>query len=182
MVGFAMGFAFVTPAQAGKIQFGLAELPGDAQHGDSFVVAIDESQTELIAHARALIQWVNSGADPENSPGATILVADIAAGADGINRNYLGAGEPLWSWHIVGTPSFGDITIEILDGWPTFVEEDVQGWIDNTNGAIGFWNYTVVAELGQLIPEPSSAGLAMFAAACLAGGALGRRHMRRARI
>ena len=45
------------------------------------------------------------------------------------------------------------------DGWPTYIENDVAGWIDNTDGNglgqpggggvghIGFWNYTITAEL-----------------------------------
>jgi hypothetical protein len=163
-----LGTGLVASAEAGKIEFGLAELPGRGSNGDSFVVAIDESETDLIAHARALIAWVQAGADPETSPGGTILGADIAAGPDGINRNFLAPSEPLWSWHIVGTPVFADASIEIVDGWPSYVEQDVPGWIANTNGAIGFWGYTVVAELGQIVPEPSSVVLVVLAAAALA--------------
>jgi hypothetical protein len=146
-------------ARAGKIGFVVAELPRIAAHGDSYVVEIDESRTDLIAHARALIDWVAAGGNPADSPGGTIVVAPIEPGADGINRNVLAPGEPLWSWHTVGDPDFADTTIEILDGWPTFVEDDVPGWIANTNSFVGFWNYTIVAELGQIIPEPSSIGL-----------------------
>lgn len=160
---FLLGAALVTAASAARIEFGLAELPGSDGNGDSFVVAIDESQAELIAHARALIDWVESGSNPETSPGATILAADMAAGPDGINRNFLAPGEPLWSWHVVGTPEFADFTIEIVDGWPSYVEQDVQGWIANTNAAIGFWSYTVVAELGRVVPEPASIGLILLA-------------------
>src|SRR5688572_10827535 len=76
-------------AEAARIEFGIAELPGSGGNGDSFVVAIDESETALLAHARALIEWVESGAAPETSPGATILAANIVAGPDGINRNFL---------------------------------------------------------------------------------------------
>jgi len=142
--------AIAPAANAGMIYFGLAELPGTADpHGDSFVVAIDESETELVTHARALVDWVDSGGNPAESPGAAIVVAEVAAGSDGINRDYLASGEPAWSWQTVGTPSFADWTIEILDGWPTFVESDVPGWMENTNGYIGFWGYTVVAELGS---------------------------------
>src|SRR5688572_9949948 len=84
--------ALVSSASAGKIAFGLAEVPGTMDpHGDSYVVAIDESETELIAHARALIDWIESGGDPQSSPGATILVTDIVAGADGLNRDFLAA-------------------------------------------------------------------------------------------
>ena len=108
-------------------------------------------ETELLSHARLLIDWIAAGGNPLDSPGATILVSDVAAGADGVNRNFLADGAPSWSWRTIGTPSFADFTIEILDGWPTFVESDVEGWIANTNGQIGFWGYTVVAELGPLI-------------------------------
>ena len=116
-------------AQAGKIQFAVAEVPGIDVHGDSYVITIDESRPDLISHARALIDWVESGGDPANSPGGTIIVAPVASGSDGINRDVLAAGEPLWSWHVVGDPEFMDVTAEVLDGWPTFVEGDVPGWI-----------------------------------------------------
>jgi hypothetical protein len=158
--------ASATEAIAGQIQFGLAELPGSLDpHGDSFVITIPESETELISHARALVDWVAAGADPLDSPGSTILVTEMVAGGDGINRNYLAANEEPWSWRAVGLPSFADNTIEILDGWPTFVEQDVDGWIANTNGYIGFWNYTVTAELGPVVavPEPSSVLLGLVA-------------------
>lgn len=179
------GFAFVltaavaSPARAGKIEFLVAEPPWLVHNEDSYVVAIDESRSDLIAHARALADWVAAGGDQANSPGATIVVAPVAPGADGINRNVLAPGEPLWSWHVAGDPSFTDFTIEVLDGWPTFVEEDVPGWIANTNGHIGFWNYTVVAELGQLVPEPSSLGLAVVATVVLSIGLAGGRRMAR---
>jgi len=146
-------------AEAGKIEFLVAERPGTIDpHGDSYVIAIDESETDLLEHARALVNWADAGATTD-PPVAPIVVAEIAPGADGMNRDYLAPGEPLWSWHFVGAPSFADNTIEILDGWPTFVEQDVDGWIANTNGFIGFWNYTIVAELGPAVPEPSAAAL-----------------------
>jgi hypothetical protein len=171
---FVMG-TLGSSAQAGKIHFTVAELPGIDVHGDSYVIAIDESRTDLIDHARALIDWVESGGDEATSPGGTILVAPIAPGSDGINRNILAAGEPLWSWHVVGDPEFADSTIEILDGWPTFVESDVPGWIANTNGNIGFWNYTIVAEIGTFVPEPSSIVLVVASAVVLAVGIACRR-------
>jgi hypothetical protein len=156
-------------AEAGKIEFLVAERPGTIDpHGDSYVVAIDESQTALLEHARALVDWAAAGAVTDPPGDGPIVVAEIAAGGDGRNRDYLAPGEPLWSWHIVGPPSFGDITAEILDGWPTFVEQDVAGWIANTNGFVGFWNYTVVAELGPVVPEPSAAMLLIAGALLVA--------------
>lgn len=151
--GYVVVLVMAAGVDAARIQFGVAELPATVEpHGDSFVVTIDESDPQLLAHARALVNWIAAGGQLMNSPGQTILVADIAAGADHINRNYLAEGEPAWSWHITGTPSFADWTIEILDGWPTFVESDIDGWIANTGGAIGFWGYTIVTEIGPLLP------------------------------
>lgn len=43
--------------------------------------------------------------------------------------------------------AFADFTIEVLDGWPTLVEQDPAWWINNTGGQIGFWSYTVREEL-----------------------------------
>jgi hypothetical protein len=43
--------------------------------------------------------------------------------------------------------AFADATIELCDGTPTTVERDVQGGIANTGGLVGFWDYSVVAEL-----------------------------------
>ena len=76
---------------------------------------------------------------------------------------------------MTGFQGFADSTIEILDGWPGYVEQDVDSWIANTGGAIGFWTYTVVEEL----PEPPAdlLRLVSLAALALAAGAL-----RRARV
>ena len=144
------------PVTAGPIHFLVAELPGNEVHNDSYVLSIDEQDTDRIDHARALADWVASGANPVDSPGATIVVSSIAAGQNGINRNAIVEGEPLWNWHPTGNADFADFTAEILDGWPTFVEQDVDGWIANTNGNVGFWGYTVVEELAP-VPEPRSA-------------------------
>lgn len=67
------------------------------------------------------------------------------------NQDFLSGGT-LWTWHVIEFVGFAENTIEILDGWPGFIEENVQGWIDNTSGTIGFWGYTVVREIemGQL--------------------------------
>jgi hypothetical protein len=139
--------AILAPAVAETVYFLVTERPEAVVHGDSYVLPLSDPAT--IAHARALII-----AEPGTL--ASIAVAQIAAGADGINRNHLAPGAPAWSWHVTGFEGFADNTIEILDGWPTFVEQDVPGWIANTGGMIGFWNYTVTAEL---VPEPSAGGL-----------------------
>lgn len=110
-------------------------------HNDSYVLALDDPAH--IAHARQLIA---------EGPGpglGHIVVAQITPGADGINRNVVAPGQPLWSWHVSRFEQFAEATIEICDGWPTFVEEDIDGWIANTGGRICFWQYTVVDELAS---------------------------------
>ena len=154
-VGFALLVALVAAlssrAKAGPVYFVVSEVPGQVVHGDSYVLPLsDEAE---ISHARDLI-----ARGPE-AAGGSIAVAKIAAGADGINRNVTAPSEPLWGWHVTGFEGFADITAEVLDGWPTFVEQDISGWIANTNGTIGFWTYTVTTELPGpppvLIPLPA---------------------------
>ena len=155
-----IGLLSANAALAAPIQFVVAELPDNRVHGDSFIVTIDSADSSNLQHARELVDWIHNGADPLLSPGATIVVGSITAGADGINRDWGAAGIPAWSWHVEEPISFADFTVEILDGWPTFVESDVPGWIANTNGKIGFWNYTIVEE--RLVPEPATGFLLGF--------------------
>lgn len=142
-------------ARAAPIHFLVAEIPPQQVHRDSYIVSIDSADTSRLDHARSLVAWVASGASPTASPGATIVAATIAMGSDGINRDLLAVGQPQWSWHVVAPIDFTDFSIEILDGYPSLVEADLDWWFDNTGGAIAFWNYTVVAELGA-VPEPSA--------------------------
>ena len=138
----------ISAPYASPVYFLVAETPGAEVHHDSYVLPLDT--LEDIAHARDLIA---------KGPGIgnAIVVAEIAAGADGINRDYHAPGAPLWSWHVSEFEGFHDITAEILDGWPSFLESDAQGWIANTGGLIGFWTYTIVDELENLsIPAPDT--------------------------
>lgn len=165
----ALALLLIAPAaSAMSVRFLVAEPEGERAHGDSYVLTLEDP--DAIAHARDLIAQGPSAGMP-------IVVARIAAGSDGINRDLLAAGEPLWSWHVTEFEQFADITIEILDGWPSFVEQDVGGWIANTGGRIGFWSYTVVQEL-ETVPEPATAALLGGA---LAGLASFHRWRRRAR-
>lgn len=142
-------------AAAAPIEFLVAEFPGHEVHGDSYVLMLQEPAD--IEHARALVE--------KRAAGGTIAVVRIAAGADGRNRNVRAPGEPLWSWHQTSFEGFGDFAIELCDGWPGYVEQDVERWIANTNGTICFWSYTVVEEL----PEPGVAlGIAVGAGALAA--------------
>jgi aminoglycoside 6'-N-acetyltransferase len=153
------------PAAAVPIVFLVAEHPGQVIYNDSYVLVLEDPAH--VAHARALIE-----SKGELEP--AIVIARIAAGADGLNRNFRAPGAPPWSWHVTQFDTFAENAIELCDGYPTFVEQDVDGWIDNTDGTICFWSYTVAQEL----PEPDAAlGLAVGGAALLA---LGRIRLRRA--
>lgn len=140
-----LGTLCLASARGELVYFQVAELPGHETHHDSFILPLSNSAN--IAHARDLISL---GPD---QVGGTIVFADIVAGTDGINRDLLAADQHLWSWHVTQFNGFGDTGIELLDGWPSFVEQDVAGWIQNTGGKIGFWNYTVLSEL-PAVPEP----------------------------
>jgi hypothetical protein len=128
-------------AATAAVEFLVAEFSGAEVHGDSYVLLLEDPAD--IAHARALIE-------KGEAAGRRLASVRIAPGSDGRNRDVLAPGEPLWSWHQTAFEGFADATIEICDGWPGYVEQDVKGWIANTNGAICFWTYTVVEEL----PEP----------------------------
>lgn len=120
--------------------FLVAEHPGSEIHFDSYILPIPNDNPDAIAHARDLIRVGAAAGEP-------IILAQIQARPDGINRNMLAPGQPLWSWSIESFVSFGDTTIELIDSWPTYIEEHLQEWMDGTGGSIGFWTYTVVAEL-----------------------------------
>lgn len=153
---------------AGPVLFVVAERPGMEQHGDSFLLPLTDAAD--VAHARALIDL------GPNAAGAPLVFAEIRAGGDGVNRDVLADGEPLWDWHVSRFEGFGDGGIELVDGWPGFIEQDVAGWIANTRrdpdapGHIGFWSYTVVAEFdgdaappGVPLPPGAHAGGLMLA-------------------
>src|SRR5262245_6634005 len=87
----AYGFlARESETRAAPVQFLVSEI-GEPVHHDSYVLPL--SDPAAIAHARDLIRIGPSA-------GETIVVAAIAAGSDGINRNYLALGAPQWSWHV----------------------------------------------------------------------------------
>ena len=178
-------------AVAGPVYFLVSEIPGQAEHGDSFVLPL-ETEAD-IAHARDLVLRGPQAA------GAPLVFADIVAGADNINRDILAPGKPAWSWHISNFGGFGDGGIELVDGWPTYIEQDVEAWINNTGGGtvdndgdgvpdgnattgkIGFWNYTVTKELigpptdlsvAQSVVVPSPTGLSAGTFLLVACGAL----------
>lgn len=122
------------------VRFVVAEFPGASFHHDSYVLPLSDPQA--IAHARELIAFGASVPD-------SIAIANIESGSDGINRNVLALGAPPWSWHVTEFLGYAEITAEVLDGWPTGIELYPEYWLHNGGGSIGFWSYTVTAELPQ---------------------------------
>lgn len=136
---------------ASSIDFVVAEKPGYELLNDSYIITLTDPSD--IVHARDLINY-------GPGIGGALIVADIAVGSDGKNRNAIHPLEPLWSWHVTGFQGFGDFTIGILDGSPTFVENNLNWWMQNTGGSIGFWNYTVVSEIeSSAVPLPGAVWL-----------------------
>ena len=130
-----MGFG----ANAATNYFLVAERPDDVTYNDSFVIPLTNALH--IAHARDLIA---RGAE---TAGSAIVFADIVPGANNLNRDLRRADAGIWSWHVTHVTGFGDFGVELYDAWPTYVESNVEGWMQNTGGKIGFWRYTVVSEL-----------------------------------
>ena len=70
-------------AAKSAVYFVVGEFPGEEVYYDSYVLPLDSPDD--IQHARDLILYGPEFGDP-------LIVAKIAAGADGINRDYLAAG------------------------------------------------------------------------------------------
>lgn len=184
VLALAVAMAFVPATHAGTVYFEVAERAEVAAHHDAYVLPL--SNPEHIQHARDLIR------EGPDQAGEAIVFARIAAGSDGINRNLLAEGQPEWSWHVSEVHGFGDFGIELIDSWPTYIEQNLPAWLSENDGAIGFWSYTVVRELEgypasrppppNAIPLPAAlpAGAAMLGALLIAHNRRRRRDGRRA--
>src|SRR4051794_32201447 len=96
-------FGMSPRASAGPVYFLVTEYPGQETHHDSYVLPLEDEAE--IAHARDLI------ARGPTEAGAPIAVAQIASGADGINRDELAPGNPAWNWHVTAFEGFADTTV-----------------------------------------------------------------------
>lgn len=83
-----------------------------AHYNEAFVFPMTNSNH--IVSARAELQ------KPANE--RRWVGARVAPGADGINRNLVVPGKPLWNWHITEFGGFGDSTI--MQGFPSWIEAD----------------------------------------------------------
>ncbi len=95
--------------------------------GETFVVRVtDEDQ------ARQMEARLASGQE-------AVLSGELAAGDGGFNAP--------WSWHMVpSTVHAPDVAIEVCDGRPSMVEEDLTYWLDTVQRFCP-WGASVVARL-----------------------------------
>jgi len=131
---FSIVFTIGAAAQAETVYFLVGEIY--PYHNDCYLLPLDNPSD--IEHARDLIKY-------GPGIGGAIVVGYVYPGYGGginINRNYLQAGMPSWSWNVQFV-EFADIAIELCDGWPGWVEECPECWFE-----ICFWSYTVVVKLG----------------------------------
>jgi hypothetical protein len=148
-----LSMSSLSPVKAADtIHFLVAELPDRKNHNDSYVLPL--SKQEDIDHARYLVSKYKLG---YSSGDRTIVVANVGAAKDDINRNFLDPKFPKWSWQVSQFVNFQDASPEIGDGNPTWLE--ASDWSNGGQVGIGFWDYTVVSELGpaplylSIIPE-----------------------------
>jgi hypothetical protein len=122
----------------GTVYFLVSEISRD--RGDSYVLPLTEPAD--ISAAEAII---NGGTST-----ARIVSARIDYGeGDGIykNKDLLSSGGRVWSWHVVEFYGFADASAEIYDSCPTYIEENLDSWMQQTGGRIAFWSYTVTRKV-----------------------------------
>jgi hypothetical protein len=121
------------------VYFEVAEV--DPVHGDSYLLPLRNADD--IAAARQMLE------EGEQK----LIVAEISnVQADKVIVNKDINNNRKWSWYVSNFIEFTDMTIEIYDGWPEYVEENYDEWVritkgENGKGRIGFWNYTIKREV-----------------------------------
>jgi hypothetical protein len=128
-------------AGTNTIYFLLTERGLFKQNFDSFALPLD--RPEDIAYARQII------ANPTDPNLHKLVLVRVAAGGDGINRNYVVAGAPPWSWHVSQFIGFSDGTVN--DTGPTNLEQDINRSILLYGDVFGFLDHIITAELGPVL-------------------------------
>lgn len=109
--------------------------------GETFILPLKDPAD--IAEARDLI---------ESDEDKIVLARITTNDSDNYSLNKDINNKRTWSWHISQFDGFADFSIEIYDGWPSYVEENYEEWVANTKGSgthgiIGFWNYSISREV-----------------------------------
>jgi hypothetical protein len=122
---------------SGTVYFLVSEL--SPNHGDSFILPLtdpeDIAAAENIVNGTARAQIVSA-------------VIDYGSGDSNYkNKDLLSPNKRVWSWHVKEFNAFVDLTAEIYDSWPTYIEEHLDLWMQMNNGIIGFWSYSVTRKV-----------------------------------
>ena len=118
-------------------------IPEMDRKNDSYVLPL--SKQEDVNYARYLVLRNQLGFLEGDR---TIVVANVTGTKDNINRNFLDPKFPRWSWQVSQFLGFAEITAEVLDGNPTQLGQ--SDWTGDGQVTIGFWDYTIVRELGPM--------------------------------
>ena len=128
---FVLATIFVLPSGCGESPL----EPGPIE-GALFLIGACEEEF------RALIQDPDVIDQAEALIGANkqmVILGSLRRGTGGFNSP--------WSWHLApDTVEFADATIELCDGCPSFVEDDLDDWVD-TVGTYCPWSTRVLGRL-----------------------------------
>lgn len=131
-----------------------------AARSQAYVFAITDPGQ--IAQARQIIAARTTSWSPSNYR----LRIKIAAGADGINKNYFNGARPNWAWHATefvgfvfmdyatggGTtggdfPILPDLNGECYTTSPGAISQDPAGFINRNGNTVEMWGYSLMAEI-----------------------------------
>lgn len=132
--------SFGKSIQIGALLLGLTLAGCDSGGEDpvAYRVQVGDGADAQFFRIRLATDAQREAADSLAASGSrTIVYGTLRRGDGGFNAPY--------SWHMEpGSVSFPDVTIELCDGRPQFVEEDLDYWID-TVGDFCPWNARVLA-------------------------------------
>lgn len=130
------------------VYFVFAEAPAPRGR-DAFVLPLTRSND--IAFVRS---WLRDGDPPQGTP--TTPVFWIACGSDGINRDYLTAGAPQWSWHVVEFVGFAAGVSGHIGSSATYIEGHLDEWMANTRGLTALFHVPLFELLPRADPAVSA--------------------------
>ena len=102
------------------IYFQVSETGTNKIHNDSYILPIAKSDTSNLRIARALIN------EFENTT-TRIIVGKIKKGktpCDFLNKDLVGG--KIWSWHVSEFNGFAELSTEVCDAWPTYIENNLD--------------------------------------------------------
>ena len=146
LIGIILSLSFCKQEEECKpsndfIYFQVSETGTNKIHNDSYILPIAKSDTSNLRIARALIN------EFENTT-TRIIVGKIKKGkaqCDFLNKDLVGG--KIWSWHVSEFNGFAELSTEVCDAWPTYIENNLDTWISELDGDICFWGYTVTKEI-----------------------------------